>query len=115
MSASPIRSYEEFWPFYVSQHLDETNRRLHFLGTLAVLVCAALAILKSSWLFLGVPLCGYAFAWIGHFVFEKNRPATWTYPLWSLRGDFQMFALMSTGRMSTEIDRVAKSGVNPPL
>jgi hypothetical protein len=110
MSADPIRSYQEFWPFYVGQHLDETNRRLHFLGTLVALICAALAILKSSWLLLAVPLCGYAFAWIGHFVFEKNRPATWTYPLWSLRGDFHMFALMSTGRMSAEIEQVTKSG-----
>jgi hypothetical protein len=109
MSANPIRSYEEFWPFYVSQHLDETNRRLHFLGTLAALVCAALAVLNSSWFFLAVPICGYAFAWIGHFVFEKNRPATWTYPLWSLRGDFEMFALMSTGRMSAAIEQVTKS------
>lgn len=103
MSTHPIRTYREFWPFYVGQHLDRTNRRLHFAGTLGALACLGLAVWESSWFFVAVPLCGYAFAWLGHFVFEKNRPATFTYPLWSLRGDFQMFALMCTGRMDAEI------------
>lgn len=109
MTSNPIRTYREFWPFYVGQHLDRTNRLLHFIGTSAALGCVVLAVLTSSWFFFAVPVCGYAFAWFGHFVFERNRPATWTYPLWSLRGDFQMFALMSAGRMGAEIDRITKS------
>ena len=115
MSANPIRTYREFWPFYVGQHLDSTNRRLHFVGTLCALACVALAIWQSSWFFVAVPLCGYAFAWLGHFAFEKNRPATFSYPLWSLRGDFQMFALMCTGRMAAEIDGVTNGRVADPL
>jgi hypothetical protein len=109
MPAELIRTYNEFWPFYVGQHLNRTNRRLHFFGTLAALVCGGLAIAESQWFFLGMPVCGYAFAWFGHFAFEKNRPATWSYPFWSLRGDFHMFALMSAGRMDAEVDKVTQS------
>jgi hypothetical protein len=107
MPAERIRTYREFWPFYVGQHLNETNRRLHYVGTLATLVCGGLAVAQSSWFFAAMPVCGYAFAWAGHFAFEKNRPATWTYPIWSLCGDFQMFALMSIGRMGAEIEKAA--------
>ena len=107
--AERIRTYNAFWPFYVGQHLNRTNRRLHFFGTLAALVCGGLAMTESAWFFVGMPFCGYAFAWFGHFAFEKNRPATWSYPFWSLCGDFQMFALMSAGRMDAEVDKVMKS------
>ena len=104
-----IGSYEEFWPYYVSQHLDPTCRRLHFLGTsLVILFLAAAALLLSpAWLLASV-LAGYGFAWVGHFFFEKNRPATFTYPLWSLRGDFRMFRLMLLGRMDPEIERAGR-------
>ncbi len=100
----PLRSFEEFWPYYVSQHLDPANRVLHFAGTtlaLAALV-AALALMAPLWLLL-VPVGGYGPAWIGHFFFERNRPATFLYPLWSLRGDFRMYGLMWRGRMAAEL------------
>jgi hypothetical protein len=99
-------SYEQFWPFYVSQHLHPTCRRLHFVGTLLVLACvgAAALLLSPVWLLLAL-VSGYGFAWVGHFFFEKNRPATFTYPLWSLRGDFRMFRLILLGRMGPEIRR----------
>jgi hypothetical protein len=104
----PLQSYEAFWPFYVSQHLDPTNRKLHALGTSLVLACLGLAAADSPrWLLLA-PVAGYGFAWIGHFVFEKNRPATFTYPLWSLRGDFRMYRLMLLGRMRPELERARR-------
>ncbi len=93
------RTYEEFWPFYVSQHRHPTCRALHFTGTSLVLVALALAVVQSPLWVLAAPLAGYGFAWLGHFAFEKNRPATFTYPLWSLRGDFRMYRLMLLGRM----------------
>ena len=83
-------TYEEFWPFYVSQHRHPLNRGLHFLGTTLVLVLAVAAVLVSPLWLLAAPVAGYGFAWIGHLVFEKNKPATLTHPLWSLRGDFRM-------------------------
>jgi hypothetical protein len=101
------RTYEEFWPFYVSQHRNPTCRALHFTGTSLVLASLALAVLDSPLWLLAAPVAGYGFAWLGHFAFEKNRPATFTYPLWSLRGDFRMYRLMLRGRMKPEIERAA--------
>jgi hypothetical protein len=100
-----LPTYEAFWPFYVSQHLDPSNRRLHFVGTTLVIGCFVAGVFESSLYLLGMPLAGYGFAWIGHFLFEKNKPATFTYPLWSLRGDFRMYRLMWRGRMGPEIAR----------
>jgi hypothetical protein len=100
-----ISTYEGFWPFYVSQHLDPLNRRLHFVGTTLVMASLIAGIFDSPVWLLGMPLAGYGFAWIGHFLFEKNKPATFTYPLWSLRGDFRMYRLMCLGRMGPEIAR----------
>ena len=99
------RSYEEFWPYYVSEHLGETTRRLHFFGTFLVIACLVATVLVSPWFLLAAFVAGYGFAWVGHFFFEKNRPATFTYPLWSLRGDFRMFWLMLQGRMGPEVER----------
>ena len=99
-------SYEEFWPFYVSQHMNPVCRALHFVGTALVIVClgAAVLLVSRAW-FLASPLAGYGFAWVGHFFFERNRPATFTYPLWSLRGDFRMYRLVLLGRMRRELER----------
>jgi hypothetical protein len=103
--ASRLTSYEEFWPYYVSEHMEPTTRRLHVLGTTLVLAAAAAAILVDPLWLLAAPLAGYGFAWAGHFFFEHNRPATFTYPLWSLRGDFRMFRLTLLGRMGPELQR----------
>jgi hypothetical protein len=100
-----LKTYEAFWPFYVSQHLDPTNRALHFVGTSLVYACLAAALLVSPVWLVAAPFAGYGFAWVGHFFFEKNRPATFTYPLWSLRGDFRMYRLMLLGRMEPELAR----------
>ena len=103
-----LQSYEEFWPFYVSQHLHRVNRALHFAGTTLVLVALAAGVWIAPAWFAAAPLAGYGFAWVGHFFFEKNRPATFTYPLWSLRGDFRMYRLMLIGRMAPEIARAER-------
>jgi hypothetical protein len=102
-----LTSYEEFWPYYVSEHSLPTTRTLHFVGTGLVLACFALGVLFSPWWLLAAPFAGYGFAWVGHFFFEHNRPATFTYPLWSLRGDFRMFRLILLGRMGPELERAA--------
>ncbi len=101
-------SYEEFWPFYVAQHRHPVNRGLHFVGTTLVIACVALAALRDPLFLLAAPLAGYGFAWVGHFFFEKNRPATFTYPLWSLRGDFRMYRLVWLNRMGAELQRAAE-------
>ena len=97
-------SFGEFWPFYLSQHQNRVCRSLHFLGTTLaiVLFIAGLATHHQGYLFLA-PFCGYFFAWSGHFLFEKNRPATFRYPLWSLRGDFRMLKLFCQGKLSKEL------------
>jgi hypothetical protein len=101
-----LSTFEEFWPYYVAQHAHPANRALHFAGTsLAVAAAsAALTLGEPLWLLL-VPLAGYGLAWIGHFLVEKNRPATFTHPLWSLRGDVRMYRLMWMARMEPEVAR----------
>jgi hypothetical protein len=96
----PFASFAEFYPFYLSEHSEPACRRLHFAGSLAVLLTLAAALVTRRWaLLLLVPVLGYGFAWIGHFVFERNRPATFTYPLYSFLGDWAMFKDMILGRV----------------
>ena len=107
-------TYEAFWPFYVSQHRNPINRRLHFIGTTLVLASlSAGALVSPRWAFLA-PFAGYGFAWVGHFAFERNRPATFTYPLWSLRADFRMFRRILAGSMDRELERFGGFGAPPP-
>jgi hypothetical protein len=95
-----MKTFEEFWPFYLSEHAHPINRRLHFIGTFIIHIILfyvfATAVFKALIL---IPFVGYGFAWIGHFVVEKNRPATFKHPLWSLRGDFKMFYMMLTKKL----------------
>uniref|UniRef100_Q0HT49 Transmembrane protein n=1 Tax=Shewanella sp. (strain MR-7) TaxID=60481 RepID=Q0HT49_SHESR len=96
----PYRSFAEFYPFYLSQHQDLSCRRLHFIGSfLVILLFVAALIFANGWLLLFIPLVGYGFAWVGHFVFEHNHPATFQYPLYSLMGDWVMFAQILTGKL----------------
>ena len=99
-SAEPYRSFGAFYPFYLSQHADRSCRRLHFLGTTLGLatIIAALATMNLWWLAAGF-VTGYAAAWVGHFFFEKNKPATFTYPVYSFLGDWAMWRDMLTGRI----------------
>jgi hypothetical protein len=94
------RTLDEFYPFYLEEHKNRTSRRLHFIGTSLVLVWVVAALLlQNYWLLLVAVVQGYAFAWVGHFFFERNRPATFKYPLLSLRGDWRMWWQILTGRM----------------
>ena len=94
------QSFRAFFPFYLKEHSHPTNRRLHFVGTSLVLAIALTAgISGRPALLWAMPLAGYGFAWVGHFVVEKNRPATFKYPLWSLMGDFRMYFMMLQGKL----------------
>jgi len=99
------KSFSEFWPFYVCEHGTPLTRLLHFIGTSTVFPLVLLSIISSPWFLVGIPFSAYGFAWAAHFFVERNRPATFTYPLWSLIGDFKMFALMCVGRMTNEVER----------
>ncbi|MBG6288768.1 MULTISPECIES: Mpo1-like protein [Pseudomonas] len=99
-TADRFRSFAEFYPYYLQEHSNAVCRRLHYVGSLLVLSILAYAIVSGHWLWLlAMPLAGYGFAWVGHFVFEKNRPATFKYPLWSLMGDWVMLKDAFTGRI----------------
>jgi hypothetical protein len=114
MSASTPESFDDFWPHYVHAHRDPRNRALHYAGTTAVLgtVAAAALTINPGWLLLA-PIVGYGPAWIGHYVFEKNKPATFEHPLWSLRGDFKMYLLALRRQMSAEVERVCGGDLAP--
>lgn len=106
MSKPQINSFAEFWPYYVREHSHPGCRALHFIGSSLVIALAIGMIVRSDyWIFFLLPIVGYGFAWVGHFFIEKNRPATFKYPLWSLMGDWKMWWKMLTGRMQPELDR----------
>lgn len=97
---------KEFWPFYLSEHSHPTNRLFHYIGSSLGLVCLALTIYTMNPWF--IPLgfvCGYAFAWIGHFFIEKNRPATFTYPFKSFASDWIMYFYMLTGQIQKQLEK----------
>ena len=93
-------SFREFYPYYLGEHRNRLCRRLHFIGSTLVIaiVVAAAWTRQPLWLLLA-PVAGYGFAWIGHYGFEKNRPATFRHPLYSLLGDWVMFADVLRGRV----------------
>ena len=102
-----LSSYEEFWPYYVSEHREPLTRVLHFIGTtLVVFIVASAAALRRPMLLLAALVCGYAFAWVGHFFVEHNRPATFKYPFWSFAADWKMWAWALTGRLNGELQRL---------
>lgn len=93
--------FAEFYPYYLSEHADRTCRRLHVLGTAGVLLLLAVALVTAHWWLLALlPIVGYGCAWLGHFGFEHNSPATFRYPLYSLRGDFVLFFDVLRGRIA---------------
>jgi hypothetical protein len=111
----PIETFEEFWTYYVRAHSNKQNRTLHFLGTTAAMACAAGALLgRRRWPLLLAPLVGYGPAWIGHFLVEGNKPATFGHPLWSLRADLIMWRKILTGTMDAEVERVTRESEPPP-
>jgi hypothetical protein len=106
------KKYKTFWsfyPYYLTEHADSKNRVLHFIGTsLLIIAFFAGIIMRKWWLFALVPVLGYGFAWVGHFFIEKNRPATFTYPLYSLGADFVMFWHILTGQIDKKMKEAVK-------
>lgn len=106
MAERTITHFRDFWPYYLREHAKPATRALHYAGTTLVVGIALYALLTGSWLLLAaLPVAGYGFAWVAHFMVEKNRPATFTYPLWSLAGDFKMWWMWLTGRLGPELER----------
>lgn len=100
VDTTDYRNLEEFYPYYLQEHSDRTCRRLHFVGSTLALLLFAAALLTQTWWLVAVALVqGYAFAWVGHFFFEHNKPATFQYPWLSFRGDWKMWWQMLTGKI----------------
>lgn len=93
-------TFRAFYPYYLSEHRNRTCRGLHFVGsTIVIAIVLTVFATQKWWLAWFIPLAGYGFAWTGHFFFEKNRPATFTYPAYSFAGDWVMYAQLVTGKI----------------
>lgn len=104
--ARKYKTFREFYPFYLSQHSNKTCRLLHVIGTTVLLAITFTALYHNQpMLFIFVPIAGYGFAWVGHFFFEKNKPATFTYPLWSLASDFKMYFQILAGTIALDTSK----------
>lgn len=111
MHSPSFETFDDFWPFYVREHSNKLTRQLHFVGTGAALATLAAATALRSWrLALVAPVLGYGPAWLSHFAIEKNRPATFRHPRWSLQADLKMFAMMLNGTMDGEVRRILGNG-----
>lgn len=101
-----IETYEQFWPFYLGEHRRKATRVLHLAGTaLGLLLCAGAAFTGDWRLLLAGLVVGYGLAWLAHLLIERNRPASFRHPLWSLYSDFRMLALALSGRLDDELRR----------
>lgn len=106
MSNEEIRSFAEFWPYYVRAHSRRGTRILHGIGSVLALAMVAIGVSSNLWWILLAPVIGYGFAWYGHFFVEHNKPATFGHPLWSLAADYRMLFLMLTGRMKSHVHAI---------
>ena len=98
-----ITSYAAFCPYYLREHAKRETRAVHYAGTALTFVLLAVAIVAGGYWWAALPIAGYGFAWAAHFGVEKNRPATFTYPLWSLASDYRMFFLWASGRLGPHL------------
>jgi len=106
MSAQRYSSFAKFWPYYLKEHSRPATRLLHLIGTTIGAIVLVYFIATGRWFLFPLSLIpGYTGAWLGHFVIERNKPATFQYPLWSFRGDCKMIAMMVTGRINDEVKK----------
>ncbi|ASY44413.1 hypothetical protein CJD35_08115 [Sphingobium xenophagum] len=106
-----ITRFRDFWPYYLQEHARPGTRALHYTGTsMVVALLTAAPVPGRWWMALALPVVGYGFAWIGHGLIERNRPATFRYPFWSLRADFVMWYRYLTGHIRRDL---ARAGVRP--
>ena len=104
------KSLKEFYPYYLTEHSDPTCRMFHYVGTTLILGILVWFIIDPIWWkFLLIPVVGYGFAWVGHFVFEKNKPATFQYPAWSFASDFIMYFHFLTGQVNRKLEDAKKT------
>jgi hypothetical protein len=108
-----ITTYAEFWPYYLRAHSQPGSRALHYLGSICGIASLVAAVVVSPWLLLIGLVVGYGPAWIGHFVIEKNKPATFGHPFWSLISDYRMFGLALVGRLGPELTRATLAREGP--
>ena len=102
-----FQNFSEFYPYYLKEHSVPACRALHYMGSTLVLMLIAFCFATRQFVYLwGAPVLGYGFAWAGHFFFEKNRPATFTYPLYSLMGDWVMYKDFLTGRIKKKYQEI---------
>ena len=99
-----IRTFADFWPYYVRAHAQPRTRVLHAIGSVLALASVATAFAFNLWFLIAAPVIGYAFAWYAHFFIEHNKPATFGHPFWSLISDFRMLGLMLTGRLKARME-----------
>ena len=108
-ASARFKSYKEFWPYYLNEHRRPETRALHYFGTALGLGLLAAAALTGDWMLLPAAIiAGYLFAWAAHFLVEKNRPATFKYPLWSFVSDFRMLGFWMAGRLEGELRRAGR-------
>jgi len=104
------KTFEAFWPYYLGEHANPATRIFHYVGsTLAILILIAAILTQNWWALLAVPFSGYFFAWISHAFIEHNKPATWTYPLWSLVADYRMYGFFLMGKLDGELEKAGIS------
>lgn len=103
-------TFSEFYPYYLQEHADPICRTMHYIGTFSSMVMLGVAIVIHPLWLLTVPVAGYGFAWLAHGFVEKNKPATFTYPLWSLMGDYKMLWSWLTGRLDAQLEQF---GISP--
>ena len=107
--ADKMLSFAAFWPFYLSQHADPRTRAMHYCGTVLGSLLAICFVFTKDWAILAAALAaGYGPAWAAHAFIERNRPATFTYPIWSFCADFRMLYFAATGRLASELARTAR-------